>query len=67
MCRAIKLIFIKIFTTQIAEVFVGSSKISLSLKANPDLAVNSVVQSHSQFMVGFGIFKIQKEVKSRKK
>jgi len=42
--------FIKIFITQIAEVFVGSSKECLSLKANPDLSVNSVVKEFGKLM-----------------
>ena len=32
------------------EVFVGSSKDSLTLKANPDLAVNAVVLEFGKFM-----------------
>ena len=32
------------------EVFVGSSKDSLTLKANPDLAVNAVVLEVGKFM-----------------
>ena len=45
--------FIKIFTSQIAEVFVGNSKESLSLKANPDLAVNSVAKEFGKFIKFF--------------
>ena len=32
------------------EVFVGSSRDSLTLKANPELAVNAVVQEFGKFM-----------------
>ena len=44
---------IKIFNSQIAEVFVGNSKESLSLKANPDLAVNSVAKEFGKFIKFF--------------
>ena len=45
--------FIKIFNSQIAAVFVGNSKESLSLKANPDLAVNSVAKEFGKFIKFF--------------
>ena len=36
--------------TQVMEGFVGSSKDSLTLKANPDLAVNAVVLEFGKFI-----------------
>ena len=38
------------------EVFVGSSKDSLTLKTNPDLAVNTVVLEFGKFMKIIGCF-----------